>query len=159
MADIKPYDSTVDTMAHIHRVRELLGEVNAELVRREMNHDRSKLVPPEKEAFDRCTPLLAKTTYGTPEYEASKAELDRSGALQHHYAHNRHHPEFHPNGIHDMTLIDLIEMLADWKAAGERHDDGGNLDRSIRQNAGNFNYGASMISLLYNTARSLGWLN
>ena len=28
------------------------------------------------------------------------------------------------SGVNDMTLVDLVEMLADWKAATERHDDG-----------------------------------
>jgi hypothetical protein len=45
--------------------------------------------------------------------------------LKHHYSHNRHHPEFFgEDGVDGMTLVDLIEMLADWKAATERHDDG-----------------------------------
>jgi hypothetical protein len=45
--------------------------------------------------------------------------------LMHHDAHNRHHPEFFgEDGVDGMTLVDVIEMLADWKAASERHDDG-----------------------------------
>ena len=45
-------------------------------------------------------------------------------ALDHHYANNSHHPEHFENGVDDMTLIDLVEMLADWKAATMRHADG-----------------------------------
>jgi hypothetical protein len=45
--------------------------------------------------------------------------------LKHHYAYNRHHQEFFgEDGVDGMTLVDLIEMLPDWKAATERHDDG-----------------------------------
>jgi hypothetical protein len=45
--------------------------------------------------------------------------------LKHHYAHNRHHPEFFgEDGVDGMSLVDVIEMLADWKAATEHHDDG-----------------------------------
>lgn len=151
------YDSTEDTIKHIDRVRSLLHTVTNDLLTRATYHDESKLREPEKSAFDRCTPALAETTYGTPEYTAAKAEL--GAALEHHYEHNDHHPEhFHPElGIHAMDLVQLIEMLADWKAAGERHADGGDLERSIRVNADRFNYGPDMADLLLRTARNLGW--
>ena len=48
-------------------------------------------------------------------------------ALQHHYEDNCHHPEHYRNGIHDMNMVDLIEMLCDWRAAIKRyHPDGRN---------------------------------
>jgi hypothetical protein len=78
-------------------------------------------------------------------------------ALQHHYEVNRHHPEHFPNGIDDMNLLDVIEMLADWKAATLRHADG-DLDRSITQNAERFGYGAQLEGILRNTARQLAWI-
>ena len=55
-----------------------------------------------------------------------------------HYAKNRHHPENHRNGIKDMTLVDLIEMLSDWKAATLRHADG-NILKSIEDFDDEFN--------------------
>jgi hypothetical protein len=39
-----------------------------------------------------------------------------------------------------MDLVQVIEMLADWKAATLRHADG-DLARSIEQNAERFGYG------------------
>jgi hypothetical protein len=79
-------------------------------------------------------------------------------ALHHHYNSNSHHPENHAGGIRDMTLLDVTEMLCDWKAATERHADG-DLRRSIEQNAERFGYGEEMKGLLMNTAESLGWLD
>lgn len=48
-------------------------------------------------------------------------------------------------------------MLADWKAATLRHDDG-DLKRSIDINAERFGYGEEIHTLLLTTARDLGWL-
>jgi Family of unknown function (DUF5662) len=44
--------------------------------------------------------------------------------LKHHYEANRHHPGHFDDGVNGMTLVDVIEMLADWKAATERRADG-----------------------------------
>ena len=66
--------------------------------------------------FDEYTPKLKHSTYGTDEYKGFLAGM--GAGLEHHYAHNRHHPEHHAGGVHGMNLVDLIEMLADWKAAG-----------------------------------------
>jgi len=57
---IQPYDSTVDTLKHIKRVSQLLNEAASELLRRANVHDDSKLHSPEKELFDKFTPLLLR---------------------------------------------------------------------------------------------------
>lgn len=119
---IEPYDSTADTLAHIRRVNELLLLVAGNLIRRAVAHDRSKLEPPEKEAFDRWTPVLRATTYGTPEYEEARARL--GPALNHHYRANDHHPEHFHRGIEDMNLMQLVEMACDWLAAAEAREGG-----------------------------------
>ncbi len=36
--------------------------------------------------------------------------LDMGPALHHHYANNRHHPQYSPLGVAGMTLADVIEM-------------------------------------------------
>lgn len=151
------YDSTIDTQEHIAAVNEGINDVVDELLKRGREHDASKLEEPEKSMFDRFTPLLSKHKYGSDEYKATTAAMKEDGGLQHHYAHNRHHPEFHENGISDMNLLDIIEMLADWKASVARSPDG-SLARSIRMNAARFNYGHEMMVLLENTARDLGWI-
>ena len=118
-------------------------------------HDASKLKDPELSVFDEYTPKLKGSTYGSDEY---KGFLEGMGVgLKHHYEVNDHHPEHFPNGIHDMNLLQWIEMLADWKAATERHTDG-DLRRSIEQNAERFGYGAAMADILLSTADAMGWL-
>lgn len=148
------YDSRSETEAHINRVRALLSECVTNIVERTRVHDASKLLPPEKEAFDRVTGKLKGMTYGSAEYKTALAEL--GPALKHHYAHNSHHPEFYEAGIDGMSLLDLIEMLCDWKAAGERHADG-SIKRSFEVNRERFKVGEQLQGVLENTAWELGW--
>ena len=75
-------------------------------------------------------------------------------ALDHHYANSRHHPEHFANGINDMNLIDIMEMLADWKASSMRHNDG-NLLKSIELNQQRFGYDDQLKQILLNTAKLL----
>ena len=101
------------TFRHIERVRNLLNMCVQELLHRGELHDQSKLESPEVELFTEYTSKLATCTYGSPEYEGFKKAM--GPALAHHYANNRHHPEHHKNGIDDMNLLDVVEMLCDWK--------------------------------------------
>ena len=91
------YDSRADTEKHIAEVIGRVDQVCSELRIRVQGHDRSKLMSPEKEVFDRVTEGLRGLTYGSSEY---KAQLEGMGeALGHHYSVNRHHPEWHSEGI------------------------------------------------------------
>ena len=148
------YDSREDTTKHIARVDELIAGVQNVLTHRAIAHDTSKLREPEKTIFDEVTPLLKQMTYGSDEYKESLAKM--GPALDHHYAFNRHHPEHHENGVCDMTLVDLIEMLADWKAATERHADG-NILKSLEINEKRFEIPETLIRILKNTVEQLGW--
>ena len=74
-------------------------------------------------------------------------------ALDHHYANNRHHPEHFENGISDMNLIDLIEMICDWKSATARHSDG-DIKRSIIINTNRFKLSDQLAKILSNTANT-----
>lgn len=143
------YDSSADTLRHIIRVRDFLGEFAVALLNRGKVHDASKLQPPEKEAFDRETPKLKSLEYGSSEYKESIARL--GPALQHHYQCNLHHPEHYPCGVSDMDLLDLVEMYCDWCAAVERTKDGGLLD-SLAYNKARFNLDPQVYSILVNTA-------
>lgn len=150
------YDSRVDTHEHIAEVRERLLAAAADLIERAHRHDRSKLEEPELSVFNEFTPKLRDSTYGSDEY---KAFLEGMGeGLRHHYAENDHHPEHFLGGVAEMNLVQVIEMLADWKAATLRHADG-SLQRSILQNADRFGYGKEFMVLLLNTASYFGWLD
>lgn len=148
------YDSTHDTRQHIDSVRENIGEVIQDLFVRAVRHDESKLSEPEKSLFDEFTPKLRGSTYGSEEY---KGFLEKMGsALQHHYQVNSHHPEHYENGINGMDLIDVLEMLADWKAATTRHADG-DIRKSLEINRIRFNISDQLYDILKNTIDKLGW--
>lgn len=152
MLTIEQKACNYDTMLHIQRVRNLLNDVIFNLLNRGLKHDQTKLDSPEVELFTELTPKLACLTYGSPEYDACKKELKT--ALDHHYANNRHHPEHHKNGVSDMTLLDLIEMLVDWKAASERHNDG-NIRKSVEINGERFGMSPQLIKIFENTVKEL----
>lgn len=150
------YDSRQETLEHILRVRELLYIVQNKLEARGFAHDQTKLGPNEKPIFDRVTGKLKGLTYGSYEYKASLKDL--GPALTHHYANNSHHPEHYQNGVDGMSLLDVLEMLCDWKAAGERHADG-SITRSLAVNRGRFKISDQLHAILENTVRELGWSN
>jgi hypothetical protein len=150
------YDSRADTLIHSQRVGELMAQCIKELIDRSLCHDRSKTLPPEVEVFDEFTPKLKELTYGSEEYK--QALQDMGTGLAHHYQNNRHHPEHFEDGIEDMTLVDLMEMLADWKAATERHNDG-NLSKSLAIQAERFGISDQLVRILANTAEHFGWLD
>lgn len=150
----KQANSRADTKTHIARVRTLMRRVIGDLEERARVHDASKLLPPEVEVFDEYTETLKALAYGSPEYKQALAAM--KPALDHHYAHNDHHPEFYgERGIHGMGLVQMLEMLVDWKAAGERH--GGCIFRSIEMNSKRFKYGDELKGILLNTARQMGY--
>jgi hypothetical protein len=145
------YDSKEDTLKHIKQVQEYIGIIFHELARRHENHDKSKLEEPEKSVFDDVTPRLKGLTYGSPEYMSSLADMKL--ALEHHYAHNSHHPEcFGKRGMKGMTLVDLIEMLCDWSAATYRHDNG-DIGESINLNMKRFGYDETLAHIFVNTVQ------
>ena len=148
-------DSTEETKEHIRRVSAYLGQCYERLRQRAFDHDRSKLESPEKECFDEVTRALRGLTYGSPEYRAQLGKL--KPALEHHYANNSHHPEHYPDGVNGMSLLDLIEMLCDWKAAVERHADG-SMKISLEHNQSRFMIHPQTQAILENTAKELRWL-
>ena len=127
---------TDQTNEHIGNVRKFLLDIASDLTKRAEVHDLSKFKDPEWPLFLKFTPRLKDTTYGSEEYAGYLEQM--KPALTHHYAVNSHHPEFHKNGVRDMTLCDLIEMICDWKAATMRHADG-DLAKSLDINRERFN--------------------
>jgi hypothetical protein len=142
----------VETQKHIEKVRKYIRFFTDKLTSRGVNHDAAKLESPEVELFAEYTPKLATTEYNSEEYKQCLAGL--KPALNHHYATYRHHPEHFANGVNDMNLIDLVEMLADWKAASERQHNG-NLLTSIEVNANRFKMTDQLKQILLNTAKTL----
>ena len=146
------YSSKDDTWKHIHRVTYLLLRIQTEISKRIITHDRSKLKEPELSFFDKYTPFLRTTTYGSNEHSKFLEKL--KPALDLHYAIHRHHPQFHKNGIDDMNLVDIIEMVCDWKAASERHNDGDPIE-SLKISKKRFGISPQLEAILYNTIKLL----
>lgn len=140
------------TYRHILDVNYYLNKLIGLLLERGPVHDDSKLDSPEAELFEKMTPLLKTTKFNSPEYNEQLKEL--GPALEHHYANNRHHPQHFNNGVQGMNLIDLLEMLVDWKASSKRQFNG-NLIKSIRENQNRFNYSDDLKQILENTAELL----
>ena len=144
------YDSREDTEEHIKRVGQYISKCITELNNKTEMHDYDKLHDEkEKAMFDEYTHKLKHCTYGSEEYKSFLAGL--KPALDIHYANNRHHPEHFENGIRGMNLLDLLEMMCDWKASSERHEDG-DIYRSIEINKSRFGYSDELKSILKNTA-------
>jgi Family of unknown function (DUF5662) len=145
-------DSREATLEHISVVQRLLKLVIENLFNRAEVHDESKLFSPEVEIFDEVTPKLAALTYGSPEYNDMLKQM--GVGLEHHYKYNSHHPEHYKDGIKGMSLLDLIEMICDWKAATLRHKNG-DLLRSIEQNQQRFGYSDELKQIFLNTVNEL----
>ena len=146
------------TLRHIETVRNFLNAAVRELLRRGERHDQSKMQHPEVEVFEEYTAKLRECTYGSEEYKGFLKGMQV--ALDHHYDNNSHHPE-HFKGpcvqspLEQMTLIELLEMLCDWKAATLRHADG-DIFKSIQINQERFGYSDEVRMILSNTAQ---WLD
>lgn len=157
------YDSRRETHEHIRRVQDFIGRALRNLYNRQLIHDDSKLIEPELSAFNIATPKLAHLDYDSEEYRQSLKDL--GPALDHHYRHNDHHPQHYPNGIRGMSLLSLLEMLCDWRAASERvkqrTDDPekmSSFEKGLEFNQRRFGYSDELAEILLNTAKELKML-
>lgn len=153
-----PIDTTkaeLVTRKHISRVQELLSTCAKLLLDRGRDHDASKLTTHELEPLQRMQDLIdaeGQAPYGSDEYKRRTALL--KPMLDHHYAHNSHHPEHYHNGVNGMNLFDVMEMLMDWKAASERGEES---SVSINKACERFGIDGQMRDILYNTADYMGF--
>lgn len=144
-----------DTHDHISKVRTRLSEAMERLSIRAALHDLSKLEEPELSGYAKLSTALASVKYGTDEYRAALAEA--KPIIDHHYAANDHHPEHYPDGIAGMSLLSLIEMVADWKGASERYNTGGGIAESLAHNVKRWNIDPQLASIIANTVKEMGW--
>ena len=149
MTENKSTDALRKTWEHIDLVMRLLASAQIELMRRQFTHDRSKLVSPEWEMFEQITHKLEGMTYGSAEYEEQRKAM-LGEALDHHYSHNRHHPEYFKDGLQGMNLFDLLEMFIDWNCACLRHKDG-DINVSIEVNRDRFKMSDELVQIFKNT--------
>ena len=100
---------------HRTEVRAALNTVVQDLSRRTLVHDVSKYKEDELEGFARISKVAREHVYGSEEYIAAMKQ--EKGTIELHYSRNSHHPEFYKENSWDMPLLDLIEMVCDWRAA------------------------------------------
>lgn len=137
---------------HMLRVQSHMATMLRILMDRMVVHDQSKYSDDELDLITGKTKLNS-TPYGTDEYRQALEGVKAS--VSEHYRHNSHHPEHYKDGVADMSLFDLLEMLADWKAAGEQND--GSIEKSFGVNESRYHVPSAIMVLLWNTARELGW--
>jgi hypothetical protein len=102
--------TNADTSKHIRTVGKVIHLFVKQLLDRIDQHDQSKLASPEVKLFTEYTPKLARSTYGSEEYEGFRKAM--GPALDHHYAKNDHHPEHFKPPEGDPELQPDIEWLA-----------------------------------------------
>lgn len=147
----KKYDCTNDIMEHINGVRNIIkNKVIPILDEKAENHDKTKLQYPEKNMFDEYRPKLKELKYGSDEYKQCIKEMNEKG-LNHHYEYNSHHPEHFENGIHGMTLFDIIEMLVDWIDASHVGNDVDKFRENLQINAKRFNISDQLLDVIFNS--------
>lgn len=133
----KVFIENFKTLFHKIQVFRFMFKVILVLFKRSIVHDFSKFSKHEAKHFANAK-KLKDLEYGSIEYKKYIKNTLKI-ALDHHYANNSHHPEYHKNGINDMSLLDQIEMLCDWKAASLRTKDG-DVKKSIEYNQDRFGY-------------------
>jgi hypothetical protein len=121
-----------DTCLHIQNVQHYMHILIKDMLDRIEEHDQSKLRHPEVEAFTENNHKLAGMTYGSAEFDACKKAM--GPALAHHYANNRHHPEFYRKDEEWRPIVGF-EGFYEVSNYGNIQS----LDREInRENTGNF---------------------
>lgn len=134
----------VKIIQHKNKVSFLLKRIAKELEERADTHDDSKFALGEFEGFSQLD-NARKYEYGSPEYEAI---IHNNKAAQIHVSRNSHHPEFWPNGIEDMNLIDIIEMLCDWEIARQTRDTEEDIDKTWRSRQKRFGLSEKQLDFL-----------
>lgn len=100
-----------DTKVHQARVSIILSKLGRELIKRGKVHDNSKFQTPEKEIYSEYHDKLNSVAFASESYNYYLKQM--KPAVDHHYQVNDHHPEHFKDGIVDMDLIQMLEMLAD----------------------------------------------
>lgn len=106
----------VEMIEHNTVVRQNLSMISMAIEARAIVHDLSKFSLDEFESFVELKKIARTHPYGSVEYDLS---MKNNQAITLHFARNTHHPEHHHNGVVDMSLLDMIEMVCDWKATNE----------------------------------------
>lgn len=137
---------------HIAAVQLRMERLAIELSDRSQKHDESKLENPEHSMWLCMDKDSLKPKYGTPEYFQKMKKFKY--VFDQHYKdpRNRHHPEHWENGIYDMNLIDITEMLCDW-ISYKSNLSYSEASKVIEENCKRFGFDEQIRNILLNTLR------
>jgi len=105
---LSAYRHKMRVAEHSTSVSELLSGFIADLIKRVGKHDRDKTIEPQLSLWIK-----------TEDVEIPVSNLDNpnlKAAVEAHWKSSDHHPEHYENGISDMNLLTLVEMVVDWSA-------------------------------------------
>lgn len=125
------------------------------LLKRAIIHDFSKYSMFEAPYIEQALPKLLNVEYGSDDYKIAIKPLDP--ALSHHYKKNSHHPEYYNGKVEEMSPLDQIEMLCDWRAASRRHKTG-SMTKSLKINKQRFEFDHCIYDSLERDANEIGLL-
>lgn len=144
---INEISTLVKIIQHINQVSHLLNELSRKLAARADVHDSSKFNPDEFTGFCQldANRQHQKEEYGSKGYEDGIKNID---AVKLHQSRNSHHPEYWPNGLSDMSLVDIIEMLVDWEIARQTRDTEQDINKTWQSRQQRFNLSDAEIGFL-----------
>lgn len=112
-----------DQVKHIQLVQTYALNFTHELMQEAVEHDTTKWFKEEYDTFVNSRNSLNQSKDGK-DMNYQKTLL--SDAVQHHYKHNKHHPEYWKDEPNSMPVIEVIIMFFDW--ASRTVAKGGQLD-------------------------------
>jgi hypothetical protein len=137
---------------HIASVQLRIEKLSLELEKRIMLHDSSKLEEPEHSMWLEMDKEKDKPAYGTSEYFERKERFAKVFEQHYNNEKNTHHPEHFLNGVDDMNIIDVVEMLCDW-VSYKKVISYTEASKIIDENSERFGISDQLASILKNTLR------
>lgn len=128
-------ETILKIIVHRDLVRKNMHQFISKFQQRAIMHDISKFYLDEFDGFVEADAKNTWSAYGTPEYVK---QVNENVGIQLHWKRNTHHPEYHKNGVNDMSFLDILEMVIDWKSAAETYNT--NFSESIEYSIKRFNF-------------------
>lgn len=148
-------DFKKETQDHRMQVAAMLERVATELRNRQKNHDKSKLAEPELSGYTAMIPQISKYPRGSEEQKRVFARFKH--IIDHHYRNNRHHAQFFKNGIKDMNLVDVFEMICDWCSAAYQREGARDMVKVVAGNKDWMGFSDEFEAVLENTVRDFNF--
>lgn len=127
-----------------------MAKFSGELLYRSSIHDLSKFSDDEFDVNAANVQDFGKFPFNSPQELELRERLAPAQKL--HKKRNRHHPEHFEDGVDGMNLIDVLEMLVDWKASSSRYP-GDSMRKSLNVCVERYNFSPQLVKILENTCK------